>query len=485
MVETIEKFHTFKGMQIAKDCIDGFNDTIVYFDPDVDGSVAGYLVCKFLSLRGKKFQWYINSDRKHDWSLPIEKCKGKNIIAVDFKIPKQIVKSLVDVGCNLVSMDHHVNEKEFIYYKSNNGTVGVVINNQYVFEEDDGRYLSGAGVVFETLRLIDPRMDSEDNRALVGLTLLSDICDIENPLAAMYLSTLYNHKNEGYIKYLINNTIGTRDFNFGAPRMDRNYVDFKFSPAINSNLRFGNQDDVVKFFLGSGKLDLSCHQRQKDLVSDIQKSVIVKDFSALRVVYFKDWEVICQEHMEVLSSFVGLVASKYLDGKHSVVCYDVSINKDGKPFVKRASFRGNVSSIDYLSGWKKFVDAEGHPPAFGIKNLVPSKDLFLSLNKICEELDSSSKRVTKVKPVINLSLFANTTARDMAEKNMYCLSRNRKYVRYAGRNSKVIREGANYREFLVDGISVMCFDLSLNFSNALIFPILERGYIKFYLQSEC
>lgn len=484
MIETLEKYHKFKGTSVIKEVLERYKDIIVYFDPDVDGMIAGYLVCKFLSLNGKTFQWYVNKDRKHDWSLPLEKCKGKDIIAVDFKIPRDIVKELVSLGCNLISMDHHVNEDELIYYKNRRGNIGIVVNNQYPFEEPDGRYLSGSGVVFETLRLVDERMDTEENKALVGLTLLSDVCDIENPLAANYLSLLYGHKSRGYIRYLINATIGPKDYGFGAPKMDRNFVDFKFSPAINSNLRFGNQDAVVEFFLGKGNLDLTCHERQKQLVKDIQKSVVVRDFSSLRVVFFKDWEVMCSEDENILSSFVGLVASKYLDGKHSVLCYDISKDQNGVSYVKRASFRGNLSTVNYLNSWRIVVEAEGHPPAFGIKNLMPTRQLFDELNSICESLDSESVRATKVKPVVNMSFFSNGAARDMAEKNMYCLSRNRSYVRYVGRGISIKREGASYREYLVDGVSVMCFDLSLDFNKGLIFPILERGFIKFYLQSE-
>ena len=166
------------------------------------------------------------------------------------------------------------------------------------------------------------------------------------------------------------------------------------------------------------------------------------------------------------------------------MCYDIAKDEDGKAYVKRASFRGNINTVDYLSGWKRVVEAEGHPTAFGVKNLMPRKPLFVELNAICEELDSKSGRTTKIKPVVNMSFFSNGAAKEMAEKNMYCLSRNRNYVRYVGRSISVKREGASYKEYSVDGVSVMCFDLSLDFNNGLIFPILERGFIKFYLQSE-
>ena len=103
MVETVEKFHKFKGTSGLKAVLNSYKDIIVYFDPDVDGMIAGYFACKYLAMNGKKFRWYVNSDRQHDWSLPLEKCKGKDIIAVDFKIPREIIKELVDLGCNIIS----------------------------------------------------------------------------------------------------------------------------------------------------------------------------------------------------------------------------------------------------------------------------------------------------------------------------------------------------------------------------------------------
>lgn len=478
------KYHKFRGTAGLKEIIDSFNDVIVYFDPDVDGMVAGYFVCKYLHMHGKRFQWFVNKDRLHDWSLDLSKCAGRDIIAVDFRIPSCIIKDTVQAGCNIVSMDHHVSGDSFISVKSANGKRGIVINNQYSFEEEDGRYLSGAGVVFETLRLLDESFDTTENRALVGLTLLSDVCEIENPLAAGYLYDLYNHKKEGYIGYLIDHTMGGKDYGFGSPRMDRSYVDFKFSPAINSNLRFGNENDVVRFFLGSGKLDLECHSRQKELVKAIQKSVTVKEFSNLRVVFYKDWEVKSNESVDSLSGFVGLVASRYLDGKKSVIAYVVSIKEDGTKYVKRASFRGNLSTADYLTGIRKFVTAEGHPTAFGIKEMVPSRELFSSINDVCAGLDATSAHSCSVRPVINMSVYSGSRGRETAEKNMYCLSRNRSYVRYIGKGISVKRSGENYTEYSVDGVSVMCFDNAVNFSNGLIFPILERGYVKYYLQLE-
>lgn len=478
------KNHEWRGIDKVKSMLDSFDDNIiVYFDPDVDGMISGYFVCKFLKSSGKKYSWYVNSNRSHDWSIPVEKLKGMNVIAVDFMISRDTIKDLVYNGCNIVSMDHHVNQNAQIWI-NHAGKSGIVINNQYPFEDEDGRYLSGAGVVFETLRSIDPDFDTEENRALVGLTLLSDVCDIENPLAKGYLYKLYNHKMKGYVKYLIENTIGERDFGFGVPRLDRKYVDFKFSPAINSCLRFNKEDEVVRFFLGSGNLDLSYHTRQKELVKAMVQSATVREFSNLRVVYVRDWEVLTTEDISVLSNFIGLIASRFLDGKRSVISYLISKNDLGNGYVKRASFRGNVNGVDYLSMLNGILTGVGHPSAFGIVSISPSKVLFNKANDLCKKAEGLNTNQVNITPVANLSIFAATKGKGMAEYNMYCLSQNSKYIRYIGNNYKIKREGANFVRYLVDGIEVISFDTTLTFSTGLIYPIFERGYVYYYLQGD-
>lgn len=476
------KNHKFKGTDTFKEMVSSFDNIIVYFDPDVDGMVAGLLVCRYLSIIGKTFQWYVNSNRSHDWSLPIEKLKGRDIIAVDFMIPKNCISDIVKSGSNIVSMDHHINQSSFIDIKFR-GKRGVVINNHYPFEDADGRYLSGAGVVFETLRHLHKGMDTEENRALVGLTLLSDVCDIENPLAKGYLTTLYNHKYKGYIKYLIESTIGDKDYRFGVPRLDRKYVDFKFSPAINACLRFNKEDDVVNFFLGKKKLDLGYHKRQKALVESMLSVVKVREYSNLRVVFVKEWEIVTDEDLSVVSNFVGLLASRFLDGKKSVIAYAVG-REDDKPVVRRASFRGNINGVDYLSSVNTLVTSVGHPSAFGVIGLTPNKEFFNNMNTLCKEAEGNSTNSKDITPVTNLSIFSNRDGRHYAEFNMYCLSQHSKYLRYVGKNIKERRSGAKFAKYLVDGVEVTSFNPELNFSNGLIYPVLERGFIYYYLQEE-
>lgn len=470
------KNHSFKGVDRAKRMLRYMQDVIVYFDPDVDGCVSGWLACSLLSKMGIRYQWYINAYRSHDWTLPLEKVSGRDIIAVDFIITPEKLMELCDAGCNVISIDHHVNRKQAIEYSSDYGTEGVIINNQYDEEDSDSRYLSGAGVVFEAFIEMFPEFDTELNRSLVGMTLLSDIRDIENPLAEGYLYKLYIQRYKGYIKYLIENTIGDKDYGFGLPRMDRNYVDFKFSPAINACLRFNRHDHVVKFFLGSHMLDLSCRGTQKELLKKANSLLKRIDYSNLRVCYFFENDFI--EYGDVLSCFVGLIASKNLDGKRSVICYMISDEGGGK-YIKRASFRGNINGIDYQSALGGLFECVGHKSAFGIKGLRANKETFMKANSICRLLEEKTNYTKKVIEVPNLAMF---NSKKLAEDNMYCLSQNRTYIKYIGNVIKNKRGGGGFMEYSVNGIPVMCFDNSVDFENGLVLPILDRGIPTFYLE---
>lgn len=476
------KDHVFQGVEDFKEIWKSLSDRVlVIFDPDVDGLIAGYLVCKYLALQGKKFEWYINSNRSHDWTIPIPKLGGRDIIAVDFIITAEKVAEIVDAGSNLVSMDHHKNGDVLIKYKSGEKS-GLVINNQYPFEDEDSRYLSGAGVVFETFVAMDARFDTLLNRQLVGITLLSDIRDIENPLAEGYLYRLYSDKcKQGFLRYLVNGTLGEKDYDFGIPRMDRNYVDFKFSPAINANLRFNQQDDVVRFILNGKPLDLSWRKEQKELTKKLKDVAKVVELVHLRVVFFNEWDILSGYE---LSNFVGLLASQFLDGEKSVICYMIAEDDSGR-YIKRVSFRGRVNGLDYNKALSKegMFQCLGHGPAFGIKGLVPSADVFKKIDKICYRVEQNSGYSPKIVNVANLSMYsAMGRAREIAEDNMYKLSQNQTKLRYIGHGVVKKTAGANYMKYEVDGVPVVSFDVNLNFKIGLISPVLNRGYLVFYLE---
>lgn len=480
LIEGVDiKYHKFRGSEYASDFFENrFKNgkVLVYFDPDIDGLLAGYFACKSLSLRGIDFTWYINSNREHGFFLPLEKVKGMNLFCVDFLMDYDTIKMLVDAGCNVFSLDHHDNGDNFIEYE-NNGKKGVVINNQYGFEEESGRYLSGAGVVFESLiDYFGEEFNTRENRALVGVTLLSDIRNIENINARLYLQELYTHPYKGYIRYLIDGTIGNIDYSFGVPRLDRNYVDFILSPVINSCLRFNRQDEAVEFILGSGHISKKYHKAQKELVASLQENARVVKMSNLNVVIVDQSKFIGTGMEGYLSNFIGLLASQYLDGKRSVISYLVSGEKVG-----RASFRGRANGLNYLGELVKLMNGVGHGSAFGIRGLSPSKGLFLKANDMCAKIESEEDFSTKYIEARNMSVIVNGRGYDLGVENIYCLSQHRKYIKYTGDNVIVKRSSSKFKEYGLDGVTVMSFDGDLDPRKDLILPILERGVLCFYL----
>lgn len=477
------KYHRFKGVNTAYKILLNFDrakPVLVYFDPDIDGLISGFFVCRFLTKLGFSFSWYINENREHGFKIPLTSLKGINIVAVDFFMSPNEVKEIVDSGSNIISMDHHENGNKLIKYRGTNGKRGVVINNQYAFEEEDSRYLSGAGVVFEVLRLFDPEFDTIENRALVGLTLLSDIRNIENRNARGYLTDLYQHKYRGYIKYLIDGTIGDKDYTFGIPRLDRNYVEYKLSPAINAALRYNKGYEVVEFILGRGKLDLKYHNMQKEFLKKLINLANVSDRDSVRFIEV-DCRLLSDYENSVASNFIGLVASGYLDDRS---CISYLKLRNGK--IGRSSFRGAINGLDYLSPLLNYnlLSGVGHPYAFGILDIDISDKNKDNINACIQRTEKGVQNTeSSILNVRNLSMFVTTMAKDVAIENMFCLSNHRKYVKYVGKNIIKKRNGAKYTEYAIDGHSVMCFEDGVTPENGLILTTMERGVVYFYLRS--
>lgn len=484
VLEPIEvKLHRFRGIEVLGKLNKIFRDdkpVLVYFDPDIDGLISGLFVCKLMKMLNREFVWYINENRKHGFLLNPKELRGFNIIAVDFQIPANLVSEIVENGSNIVSMDHHLNGSDFIEVERN-GVYGVVINNQYPFEEDDSRYLSGAGVVFESIVWNFPEFNTMENRALVGLTLLSDVRDIENRNARGYLTDLYSHKCRGYIKYLIESVIPERDYGFGIPRLTRNFVDYTLSPVINSCLRFNKGDMVVKFILGSNYIDTGMRTLQRELVSRLKDSaeVVVGDGITFILV---DKSKLSDEDASVCSNFIGLVASEYLSTGNS--CIAMVNNENGE--LERASFRGKVNNVNYIDclNASGLLYGEGHGSAFGVLEINPTKRVFKGIGRICHELEEDVDTSVNIVYVKNMSMFVGAKGYRVGIENIFCLSQNMTYVKYDGDNVVKRRFGVKYTEYMIDDVSVMCFDLDLDPRKDLILPVVDRGVVYFYLRKK-
>lgn len=479
------------GIEKAVELLKEASKCVVYFDPDIDGLIAGYLACRFLDKLKKPYTYILNENRAHGFKTDPKKLTGYTVVAVDFAISPSEVDEIMNAGATLISLDHHTIGDAIERDRA------IVINNQYSFEPEEKRFLSGAGVVYEAFCEIDSSFASEENKALVGISLLSDIRVIENDLARDYLKCTYTSRAP-MIEYLVNCTKNARDFQFGNIRMDRNFIDYTFSPKINSLFRTNQGDLAVQMITGrplSSQVLIHSKEYQDKMLNYIMDNLVGYEFSNLvcKGVENPPFEL---ENGALLSNFIGLACSRVkAQGKtvHSSVIDGkiVEQSSQGKTaflyvgdgtIVERGSVRGKLDNVDYLSLFRDFgFNADGHKNAFGVMQTDLLKIDLELLNCVITKVEqmAKGKSVNRVFDVVNLSTFKD--AKSLAISNIYSRSCNMQYIRYVGRNAVLDKQGKLFL-WHIDNIPVKCFSEEITPQNGVIVPLYDRGYLVFYLR---
>lgn len=451
---------------------------------DTDGLISLLLMCRFCDMMGKKYSYYVNGNRYHGFNIPLKNLEGYLVIASDFTVEQEEVEAIVQSDIVLLSTDHHECQNEFIHVVGETAE-GIVINNQYPFEPEEDRYLSGAGVFYELICSLYPEFESKENKALVGITLLSDMRAIENDKAYSYLRTTYtSDTSQGYFNYIIT-SLAKDDFSFGHPKLDRNYIDYTLSPTINALLRADMTDIAVKFILGYGLTPNNAREIQKQLLVDMNSRGDIYPFSnvvflVVNTSNFLDYSV-------NLTNYIGLFCSDYKD-KHNNISVLGMVLENG--YVVRASFRGRYDDVSYLRGMQELgVDAHGHPSAFGIPKFFPVDQTWYDIDNKTKQLEEGHVRTFKIMEVNNLGFIINRNGMDIATKNCYVRDMYRTYFKYKGKGAKLVKTTyqddkttVKYMEYMVDGKKVKSFGVSIE--DGIILPILEKGYINLYIRSE-
>lgn len=522
----------FRGIEDYKRLLEKYKDRplLLYGDPDGDGLFSLKLEIDFVEncLGRVDYKYWVNDDRLHGFLLNPEDYKGYLIITADFSISKAQLQEIVDNDIVILATDHHDidsndDNNEFIHVYGSAGTEGILICNQYAFEDPDKKYLSGAGVFYEVINKIHPEFVSKEHRAMVGITLLTDIRDIGNEDSRKYLRNAYTIDcSQGYFKTLLEEFYSgnRKDYQFGVPRLTRNFIDFSLSPFINSLLRFNRKQDAIDFVLEKGITtpDDVQHQ-QKDLIAEMLEKAKTIELSNLAIVCigtngFADQSI-------KYENFIGAVCSKYKDQHNDKTTLGLLIRHG---VVTRASVRGKYDDVDYKFIFvSNGIKAGGHTNAFGIKEFTPDKEgkIFEVLNTEIEDAEACQHENTRtVIDVPNLMTYMlNNGIRDATE-NTYVRERDRVYYRYTGHNAEVVSSsykekelsdkdlirgekpdriseyGKSYKiyrnpdgtpqykyiEYRVDGKIVKSFGVKLE--DGLIMPLLDRGYVILYVNAD-
>lgn len=489
-----------KGASIVARILDANwrKNFLVYYDPDPDGIFAGHAVHEFLTDYGKPHKAYINNNRGHGVLFDVSDFRGHLVINVDSGVSFERLKELVDNGLNVISLDHHeiegttdfenncfdrlsssemdlVNQGLLYYHNKELGTEGVVLNNQYPFEDEDYRFMSGCGVVLDVLTQLDPSFETDEHIAWHGITLLSDSREIENPIAFEILKRTYATDIDGTdtLKHLTD-TVGFNKFEVGENTLDRSYIDFYLSPFINALLRLNRGYDTINWFSGGILKDTKVKERQKEILGILKQRTVMAELQNILLVNVDKYET---DDFEA-SNFIGLLANRMLSGGKTVIITCTLHNE-----FERGSVRGYFNSTDYRGMFEKSgLIALGHKGAFGLKSYKTDQDFWMDLDRRIGIEDAKAEPTYKIHRLGNLAKNRKYM-KELAYENQFLRPFNKHYVKYTGIKAFPSTVRPNFQEYTVDGIPIRCFDDSITVRNGHVLPSLSKGYLSLYLES--
>lgn len=481
-----------RGVRELAGILQYLKNLVIYYDPDIDGAVTGELLRRFFVAYGVDFKVHINENRQHGMKLPdsvLSGIVGSTIFLVDAGIPLSEMKRLTAMGISIINIDHHhIDHKDLIFFQDDKtGAYGLMINNQYPFEPEEQRFLSGAGVMFHVLNAMHPNFCGKDEEALVGITLLSDMRQLESDPAREFLHTTFTHKSQ-QMDYLMARTRNERNYTFGVQTFDRNFIDYTFSPKINALFRLNMGSEAINLFSGTFRLDNSDLDVYRKIQNSMKEAIIesAKGFDLDALTYKYVPSSLQMPYKYDMTNFIGYACSAVANkGRTSFM----AVMENGR--VKRGSVRGKCDDVDYLSIFRSFgFEAEGHHNAFGVISVDISKVDLNALNAEIKKAEAGydeRKYLGRLVPVGNLQFFINSPSVKIAELNNYLRDSKRFYIDYISTDHQVIitekGKSGKAREFHIDGVKVMCFEADLELKDALILPVLENNkYINFFLK---
>lgn len=470
---------------------------VVYYDPDPDGVFAGHSVHEFLDLHKKPHFALININRGHGIIQDLSNYKGGVVINVDSGVSWDKLKELVDMGVTVVSIDHHEIEgtpslednylglleegekslvKQGLLYYCNEelGSEGVVLNNQYSFEDNDYRFMSGCGVVLDVLNQLNPNFAQSEHTAWHGITLLSDSREIENPIARDILTKTYSTDIESTdtIKHLTD-TIGFNKFEIGDNTLDRSYIDFYLSPFINAMLRLNMGYEAIQWFSGGVLRDTTVKEQQKRILTELRSRLVSAEMGNLLIANVEKYST---DYFEA-SNFIGLLANRMLIGGKTVV---ITCTQDG--VFQRGSVRGYFNSTDYRGLFSEAgLIALGHKGAFGLKSYSTDTSFWDELDRKVGIEDEKAETTYQIHSMRNLA-SNRSKIRELAYENQFLRPFHKHYIRYTGLKCFPTTFKENFQEYTVDGIPMRCFDSEANIRNSYILPSMSKGYMSLYLE---
>lgn len=442
--------------------IEEVDNVLVLYDVDVDGLFSGYFMENYLRTLGKNVVQDMNENKEHglsDIQRVLNKIKENNVGLV--VIPDagtndtEQLNMIKDLGVKTYVLDHHEIEVDLVedeYIK--------ILN---VSEDSRLPKISGAGVTYRFIEKLNEVFNKpiEQYENLVGITVLSDVCDMTEPENRYYVQRLYETcESVPFFKCF--------DF-YGSYS---SLISFKVVPFLNALIRTGKTDLAMKIVNNMWKERVlrsivkphiySVKEEQKNMVDELLTQGKVLKLDGMTVHIRKGLE-----NREVN----GLLANKLL-GKYNQSCMVVGINPDDMSV--KGSFRGLNVDYDILKRYG--FECMGHPNACGISI---NKEGFFNFKENFEVRQSELRDKTLK------SIDVTCLVDDIKESNIE-LRRIALFNEYTGNNVIPIRiklndfrfvtveeiNKPNFSEFYIEGVRVVDFN-NIESDNMVVEPVYD------------
>lgn len=335
-----------------------FKNIGILYDPDVDGLYSGYTIENYLvraKIDREKIHRFMNPNKVHGFSDDLVNFVNENdidlLFVVDAGSSDMLKFAMAMPNTEVIILDHHEYE------------IPVMPESHQVTKLNVHDYphlpaLSGCGVVYRFVEELNRFMELHIKmyEIFVGMTVLSDSCDMDVPENRYYVSQAY--ANNDFNAFL--STFKESSF-YGS---NISLFSFKIIPYLNALIRMGYHEDAMKIVNNMENSSLRSYIGQNfTKVKGEQEEAIQYIRDSSQITVGDGVAILLRRPSTEIKTLNGLVASKIMSELKRSTLVLVLSEQDGKN-VWKGSFRGLNYGNKVL---KKFgLDCRGHDKACGV-----------------------------------------------------------------------------------------------------------------------
>lgn len=360
-----------KVYDFLNDIVDNNKKVLIYGDYDPDGLMSllsvrdSFKYIKFSNYEVFKYRKRTHSLDSYAAFKAIEEKFDYIIVCDAGSSDMDMIKKLIYFNVRVILLDHHKTKYKYEDYPENCAIVNTTLENKIL--HDDVYRLSAGALTYIIMRAFTERRTGSHNKSISAYATISLYADCIDMSSSLNRSIYY----ESIALDDLSLPMYIQHFLQGNMKFCRRFIEYQFTPKVNSVFRSENFELINKYFLEEDAFVNDIHiilekmievyENARDMIAkcaDIIEHQVLDNF-VIGNLSSVDYYLSVEENK--LQNYTGLVANKLSDryGKTAIVYANAGTYIKG-------SLR-DLYSRDYLTLFQQFCDSQGHSAAFGIK----------------------------------------------------------------------------------------------------------------------